>query len=199
MGACFAIGGAASNLGRNDNKRRRKMIKFSTSKVQAMGILLLTATALSACGPKKIADLPPAASGTGDGTENNGGGAGQVIPGSQEDFVASISSDRIFFDTDRFNVDTQDQATLQSQAQWLARYPNVRVTLEGHADERGTRDYNLALGERRANSAKNYLTSLGVDSARIQTVSYGKERPQALGSDEQAWAQNRRAVTIVVR
>jgi peptidoglycan-associated lipoprotein len=173
-------------------------MRLSNAKMQAIGLLLLSATALSACGKKKIADLPPPASGTGYG-DNNGSNAGQVIPGSQEDFVASISSDRIFFDTDRFNVDTQDQATLQSQAQWLARYPNVRITLEGHADERGTRDYNLALGERRANSAKNYLTSLGVNSARIQTVSYGKERPQALGSDEQAWAQNRRAVTIVVR
>jgi len=88
---------------------------------------------------------------------------------------------------------------LQTQAQWLARYPNTRVTLEGHADERGTRDYNLALGERRANAAKNYLASLGVDSSRIQTVSYGKERPQALGSNEESWAQNRRAVTVVVR
>ncbi len=175
------------------------MIKLPTPKAQTIGILLLCAGALSACGPKKIADLPPAAEGTGYGDNTGGSNAGQVIPGSQEDFVASISSDRIFFDTDRFNVDTQDQATLQSQAQWLARYPNVRITVEGHADERGTRDYNLALGERRANSAKNYLTSLGVSSERIQTVSYGKERPQALGSDEQAWAQNRRAVTIVIR
>jgi peptidoglycan-associated lipoprotein len=88
---------------------------------------------------------------------------------------------------------------LQAQAQWLARYPNNRVTVEGHADERGTRDYNLALGERRANSAKNYLISVGVDAARIQTVSYGKERPAAMGSDESAWAQNRRAVTVTVQ
>ena len=122
-----------------------------------------------------------------------------MLAGSQEDFVRSISADRIFFDTDRFNIDTQDQVTLQSQAQWLAKYPNTQITIEGHADERGTRDYNLALGERRANSAKNYLGSLGVNAARIQTVSYGKERPQAMGSDEQAWAQNRRAVTITVQ
>ena len=126
-------------------------------------------------------------------------GSGVPVPGSQEDFVASISSDRIFFDTDRFNIDTEDQITLQSQAQWLSRYPQARVTIEGHADERGTRDYNLALGERRANAAKNYLASLGVNPARVSTVSYGKERPQALGSNEQAWAQNRRAVTIIVR
>ena len=88
---------------------------------------------------------------------------------------------------------------LQRQAQWLAQYPNTRAIVEGHADERGTRDYNLALGERRANSAKNYLTPIGVDASRIQTVSYGKERPSALGSDEQSWAQNRRAVTVTVR
>ena len=103
------------------------------------------------------------------------------------------------FETDRFNVDAEDQATLQRQAQWLALHPNARIIVEGHADERGTRDYNLALGERRANSAKNYLTSIGVDASRIETVSYGKERPSALGSDEQAWAQNRRAVTVTVQ
>ena len=109
------------------------------------------------------------------------------------------AGDHILFDTDRFNIDAQDQATLQAQAQWLARYPNSRVSLEGHADERGTREYNLALGERRANSAKNYLASLGVDASRIQTVSYGKERPAAMGSDESSWAQNRRAVTVTVQ
>ena len=103
------------------------------------------------------------------------------------------------FDTDKFNIDAQDQATLQGQAQWLGRYPNTRVTVEGHADERGTREYNLALGERRANSAKNYLASLGVSADRIQTVSYGKERPAAMGSDESAWEQNRRAVTVTVQ
>ncbi len=119
-------------------------------------------------------------------------------PGSQEDFIASVSSDRIFFDTDKSDVRDSDRATLQSQAAWLARNPNVRVTIEGHCDERGTREYNLALGERRANAAKNYLASLGVDSSRMTTISYGKERPEALGSDESAWAKNRRAVSIVV-
>ncbi|WP_420894049.1 peptidoglycan-associated lipoprotein Pal [Sphingopyxis granuli] len=104
----------------------------------------------------------------------------------------------MFFGFDQYNVDAEDQATLQSQAQWLQRNPAVRVTLEGHADERGTRDYNIALGERRANAAKNYLASLGVDPSRIQVISYGKERPAALGSNEEAWAQNRRAVTVVI-
>ncbi len=121
------------------------------------------------------------------------------VAGSQADFVASVQSDTIHFDTDRYNVDAQSQAILQSQAQWLARYPMKRVTIEGHCDERGTRDYNIALGERRANAAKNYLVSLGVDASRISTVSYGKERPIALGSDEAAWAQNRRAVTVTIQ
>ena len=121
------------------------------------------------------------------------------VPGSQEDFLASVTSDTILFDTDRFNIDSEDMAVLQSQAQWLARNPGKRVIVEGHADERGTRDYNLALGEKRANSAKNYLTSVGVDAGRITTVSYGKERPVALGSDEASWAKNRRAVTVTVQ
>lgn len=168
---------------------------------QMIGLLLVSTAILSGCGKKKIEELPPVADGTGYGNQGqgNGSGTGAAIPGSQEDFVRSISADRIFFDTDRYNVDAEDQVTLQSQAQWLAKYPNSRITIEGHCDERGTRDYNLALGERRANAAKNFLASLGIDPARIQTVSYGKERPQAQGSNEQSWAQNRRAVTITVQ
>jgi peptidoglycan-associated lipoprotein len=169
-----------------------------------MAAILLASTALVAgCSKKKVENIPPVADGTDYGTQptDPNAGTGQVIPGSQEDFLQSVGQgrDRILFDTDRFNVDAEDQVILQSQAQWLARYPNTRVTVEGHADERGTRDYNLALGERRANSAKNYLASLGVDAGRIQTVSYGKERPAAMGSDESAWAQNRRAVTVTVQ
>jgi peptidoglycan-associated lipoprotein len=177
------------------------MINIAIPKARTIGLLMASAILVTACGPKKIKEIPPLASGTdlGDGNNSANNGAVQILPGSQEDFVRSISSDRILFDTDRFNIDNEDQITLQSQAQWLARYANVRVTIEGHADERGTRDYNLALGERRANAAKNYLSSLGVSADRIQTVSYGKERPQALGSNEQAWAQNRRAVTITIR
>jgi len=160
-------------------------------------IAAITMLTVGACAKKAPDTLPPAPDGT--GTTDTGAGTGTgVVPGSQEDFVATVSSDRIFFDLDQYNVDAQDQTTLQSQAQWLARYPAVRVTLEGHADERGTRDYNIALGERRANAAKNYLASLGVDSNRIQVISYGKERPAALGSNEEAWAQNRRAVTVVI-
>ena len=120
------------------------------------------------------------------------------IPGSHADFVATVSSDRIFFGTDESEIDSEDQATLRSQAQWLARYPAKQVTIEGHADERGSREYNIALGERRANAAKNYLASLGVNVSRITTISYGKERPVAAGSDDAAWAQNRRAVTVTI-
>ncbi len=165
--------------------------------------LLVGTLALSACAKKAPEQLPPAPGGTGyngDGTGGLGaGGAGAAAPGSQADFVASVSADRIFFDTDRYNIDSADMAALQSQAQWLARYPAKSVTIEGHCDERGTRDYNLALGERRANAARNYLMSLGVDGNRIRTVSYGKESPAATGSDEQSWARNRRAVTVTVQ
>lgn len=154
--------------------------------------------ALAACSKKPPAELPPAPGGEVAPPPGASGPSGPV-KGSQEDFIASVSSDRIYFDTDKYDVDAPDQPILQSQAAWLQQNPSVRVTIEGHADERGTRDYNIALGERRANSAKNYLASLGIDSSRITTVSYGKERPAALGSDEGAWAQNRRAVTVTVQ
>lgn len=157
--------------------------------------LLLAALSLSACSKKAPEGLPPA---PGENVDFNNSASGP-IKGSQEDFLANVAADRIFFDTDRSNVDSDDQRILQSQAAWLRANPNVRVRVEGHADERGTREYNLALGERRAIAAKNYLSTLGVDISRISVVSYGKERPDALGSDEQAWSQNRRAVTVTVR
>lgn len=153
--------------------------------------------ALSACAKKQPEELPPAPVESARPVETEAAPAGPV-KGSQEDFVASVAADRVFFDTDKFDIDAQDQATLQSQAQWLLANPTVRVTIEGHCDERGTRDYNLALGERRANAAKNALAAAGIDPSRISTISYGKERPAALGSDEQAWAQNRRAVTVTI-
>jgi peptidoglycan-associated lipoprotein len=160
-----------------------------------MGAALL---ALSACAKKRV-DLPPEPVGTNNTGSGGATGLGsRAAPGSYEDFVASVASDRVYFDTDRFDIDAEDQATLQSQAQWLQRYPNTRVTIEGHCDERGTREYNLALGERRANAAKNYLASIGISPARISTISYGKERPDALGSDEASWARNRRAVSITI-
>ena len=160
--------------------------------------LLACARAVSACASKAPKQLPPdpGAPVTAATTAAN---PGAPVPGSQADFVAfTRGDDTIYFDTDRHNIDSADAAALQTQAQWLMRYPAKRATIEGHADERGTREYNLALGERRANAAKNYLAGLGVDAGRLTTVSYGKERPVALGSDERAWAQNRRAVTITL-
>ena len=170
--------------------------------------ILLTAVAalaLGACTRKTPEDLPlpgdqvPQGPTTDTGTNpyGNGGVQGAAVPGSAADFRAVVMSDRVFFDTDQYDIDAQDRSVLDSQAAWLRQYPNVRVTVEGHADERGTREYNIALGERRANAAKNYLVAAGIQPARLTTVSYGKERPAALGSDEQAWAQNRRAVTVV--
>ena len=164
--------------------------------------LLAAALAISGCAKKPPKELPPA---PGTGAEAGAGevgaedGYGATGPGSQADFIATVGRgrDRIFFDTDSYSVDAEDRATLDAQAQWMARYPNVRVTIEGHADERGTREYNLALGDRRANAAKNYLASRGVDPGRMTVISWGKERPEALGSDESSWAQNRRAVTII--
>ncbi len=122
--------------------------------------------------------------------------SGQIAPGSQEDLVANVG-DRVFFDTDKSSLSDEARATLQRQAAWMELYPNLTFTLEGHADERGTREYNLALGGRRANAAKDYLVSLGVDGGRLNTVSYGKERPVCLESNENCWAQNRRAVTVI--
>ncbi len=140
----------------------------------------------------------------GSGTEENQAstGAGTAVtasgprPGSQEDLVANVG-DRVLFDFDRSSIRADQRPILERQAGWMQRYPQVQVTVEGHADERGTREYNLALGQRRANAARDVLVAGGVASSRISTISYGKDRPAALGSDEQAWAQNRRAVTVV--
>jgi peptidoglycan-associated lipoprotein len=120
-------------------------------------------------------------------------------PGSQSHFTSAMAgADTIYFDTDRYNIDTEDAAALRRQAEYLLQYSGSMATVEGHADERGTRDYNLALGERRANAAKNYLVSLGIPESRLRTVSYGEERPVATASNEAAWARNRRAVTVMI-
>ena len=105
--------------------------------------------------------------------------------------------DRVFFDYDRYNLQTKARMVLEKQAAWLKKYGNLTVIVGGHADERGTREYNLALGERRANAVKDYLVALGISADRIRTISFGKERPVAMGSNETAWAQNRRSVTNV--
>jgi peptidoglycan-associated lipoprotein len=125
-----------------------------------------------------------------------GGGAGAAVPGSAQDFVSNIG-DRVFFDTDSTDLNTQAKATLDSQALWLRKYTSLTFTVEGHADERGTREYNIALGARRAENVKEYLVARGVAASRIQTISYGKERPVATCDAESCWAQNRRAVTVL--
>jgi peptidoglycan-associated lipoprotein len=119
-----------------------------------------------------------------------------VTPGTGADFIASVG-DRIFFDYDRNSLKPISKRILQRQAVWLKKYSSVKITVEGHADERGTREYNLALGERRANSAKDYLVALGISASRIRVISYGEERPEAVGSNKGAWSQNRRAVTTL--
>ena len=163
---------------------------------------ILLATALvttAACSKKRPEVLPPApGEAPAQPTGPTGPATGAVVPGSSEDFKRSVTSDTVNFGLDMYDIDATARAILDSQVVWLQRYPNVRVTIEGHADERGTREYNLALGDRRANSAKNYLVARGVSPSRITTISYGKERPLALGSDEESYAQNRRAVTVVL-
>jgi peptidoglycan-associated lipoprotein len=119
-----------------------------------------------------------------------------VLPGSAEDFRVNVG-DTVHFEFDQYNVPESDKAVLGRQAAWLSKYPAVRVTVEGHCDERGTREYNLALGARRANAVKEYLVSQGVSTARVETVSYGKERPICTESNEACWAQNRRGTTTI--
>jgi len=164
----------------------------------AIALTAASALALSACAKKPPADIPPDPIQTSTPTPTPTGPSGP-IEGSGEHFRQVMAGqDTIYFDTDKFDIDSQDAAALRSQAQYLLQYTQARATVEGHADERGTREYNLALGERRANAAKNYLVSLGVPAERLSTISYGKERPVATGSNESAWAQNRRAVTVVL-
>ncbi len=128
--------------------------------------------------------------------ELGGPGSGRVVPGTQQDLEVNVG-DRVFFAFDSSVLDDAARQTLERQAAWLKQFPAVSVTIEGHCDERGTREYNLALGDRRANAVKAYLVALGVSPDRIRTISYGKERPADPGHDETAWALNRRAVTVV--
>ena len=164
----------------------------------AITLAAASALALTACSKKPPAQLPPAPQDNSTPTPATPAPSGPT-PGSEEHFKSVMNGrDVIYFDTDKYDIDSEDAAALRQQAQYLLQYPNIRATVEGHCDERGTRDYNIALGERRANSAKNYLVSVGIDASRLTTVSYGKERPVALGSNEAAWAQNRRAATITI-
>jgi peptidoglycan-associated lipoprotein len=159
---------------------------FTIAAVLALGL------ALGACAKQpNAADGLNGASGAGSGAY---GAAG--APGSPQEFAASVG-DRVFFETDVTDVNAAGQATLDKQAEWLNRYNRYAITIEGHADERGTREYNFALGARRAESVKEYLVAKGVSAGRIKTISYGKERPVAVCNDISCWSQNRRAVTVL--
>lgn len=151
--------------------------------------ILGAAALLAACSDTDSAVDPSAAAGA---------GAGQAGPApNTAEYFNVVVGDRVFFDTDRHDLTSDAQYVLSKQAQWFAANPGTTAVIEGHADERGTREYNLALGARRANSARAFLISQGVEASRLRAVSFGKERPVALGSSEQAWSQNRRDVTVV--
>ncbi|NVO17636.1 MAG: peptidoglycan-associated lipoprotein Pal [Rhodoplanes sp.] len=126
----------------------------------------------------------------------NAGLAGAAVPGSQQDFVVNVG-DRVFFESDQTDLTPQARQTLEKQAQWLQNYSQYAFVIEGHADERGTREYNIALGARRAQSVRDYLISRGISAQRMRTISYGKERPVAVCNDISCWSQNRRAVTVL--
>ena len=169
--------------------------------------VLLGGLALAAC--ESTSDDVGSAQGAGSASNKAAGAgasSGQVSsrslsapqPGSQEDLVVNVG-DRVFFGLDRYDLNADSRAALEKQAAWMRKYGNVAVSIEGHANERGTREYNLALGERRATAVKNYLTALGIAPGRVESVSFGKECPVALGSSEAAWAQNRRSVSVVNR
>jgi peptidoglycan-associated lipoprotein len=154
---------------------------LTSARAFKFGAALAVGLALAACARGSDQDL-------------NGAAAG--APGSYQDFTANVG-DRVFFDTDSTELSATAQGTLDKQAAWLNRYSRYTFTIEGHADERGTREYNFALGARRADAAKNYLVAKGVAAMRIKTISYGKERPVAVCNDISCWSQNRRAVTVL--
>jgi peptidoglycan-associated lipoprotein len=146
-----------------------------------LAVALAAAFALSACANKPAQDSMA---------------SGAATPGSQQDFVVNVG-DRVFFESDSSELTPQARTTLEKQAQWLRQYGNYAFTIEGHADERGTREYNIALGARRAQAVRDYLAARGIPASRMRTVSYGKERPVAVCNDISCWSQNRRAVTVL--
>jgi peptidoglycan-associated lipoprotein len=149
--------------------------------------------ALAACSKKNTPSLDGGAGGAGG---LNGGAGGVAQPGSKRDFSENVG-DRVFFIVDQSNLTPEAQDTLSKQAQWLQQYGNVTVQVEGHSDERGTREYNIALSARRATAARNFLIEHGVPGKRISSIAYGKERPASLCDAEECWSQNRRAVTVI--
>ena len=167
------------------------MITFRAAKFAAAVALALTA---AACSNQDSITGGTLAGGPGSGGGFGAGGA--ASPGSAQDFAVNVG-DRVFFESDSTDLTPQAVATLDKQAQWLGRYPRYTILLEGHADERGTREYNFSLGARRAQTVRDYLASRGIDGSRVRTVSYGKERPVAVCNDISCWSQNRRAVTVL--
>jgi peptidoglycan-associated lipoprotein len=170
-------------------------------------VVALAALSLAACAsrPKPEPYTPPPATTTPPAAGSQtpytppplpGAVTSSALPGSMQDFVVNVG-DTVYFDTDRHEIRGDAMPVLDAQAQWLNRYPAVRVRIEGNADERGTREYNLALGARRANSVRDYLVSRGVSASRISTISYGKEKPIDPGTGEDAWARNRNAKTAI--
>jgi peptidoglycan-associated lipoprotein len=171
-------------------------------------VFAASALLLAACetAPTPVAQSTGGGGGGGSGSTLGGAGAGQAgvnanrLPGSEADQLRERLvqvGNTVFFDSDSSSLTGTARDTLDKQNQWLRQFANQRIVIEGHCDERGTREYNLALGERRAQAARDYLVNQGVQTGRITTISYGKERPVAVGSNEQSWAQNRRAVTVV--
>ncbi len=162
--------------------------------------LLVLFVAACATKPKDAADASGSGASSSDSSVSDGSitetvGSG-IVSGSQEDLIVNVG-DRVFFGYDSSDLDSDALELLQDQVAWLKQHSNVSVSIEGHCDERGTREYNLALGEKRAQAVKNYLIGLGIDPDRVSTISYGKERPAVVGSNDGAWAQNRRSVTTV--
>jgi len=179
---------------------------MSASTISKFAIAGLITLSIAACAPRRPVEGATADTGAaanvpaypGPGTGGiDGGTIGAGAPGSEQDFVVNVG-DRIYFDLDSYSVSPEAYPRLDAQAQWLARYPQVAVRIEGNADERGTREYNLALGARRAESVRNYLIGRGVSAGRIDTISFGKERPIAAGASEDSWARNRNGHTAIV-
>jgi len=159
--------------------------------VAMVAVLILAGCASK---PKPAAEAPPPAPPPAPSMQ--GQVESTIVPGSVQDFRVNVG-DTVHFDYDKYSIRSEDRDLLQRQATWLQKYPQVRVTIEGHCDERGTREFNLALGARRANAVREYLVSLGLSSARMDTISYGKERPMCTESSESCWSQNRRGVTTI--
>ncbi|WP_439574620.1 peptidoglycan-associated lipoprotein Pal [Phreatobacter sp.] len=159
------------------------MLSMAFGRAAKFAALMVFGLALGACAQNPV-------------NQNAGAGAGAATPGSPQDFVVNVG-DRVFFETDSSELTPQARATLDKQAVWLNQYNRYAFTVEGHADERGTREYNIALGARRAQTMRDYLAARGISGARMRTISYGKERPVAVCNDISCWSQNRRSVTVL--